>query len=135
MKTPGIKCVYSLEQETPLIHFQYDQAGACLRASEVKPQLDRFIIMKLGGKALMRNDTEMKKWFISDMHNALNYRMTIHAHGNAQISTETEAAIKAIRKPVNLLDYMSANDKSQQQYLGIDREVCERRFLIGKVAT
>lgn len=38
------KWTVTLEQHTPLIHFQYDQEGACLRASEVKPRLDKFII-------------------------------------------------------------------------------------------
>jgi hypothetical protein len=32
-----------LKQHSPMIHFQYDQEGACLRASDVKPRLDRFI--------------------------------------------------------------------------------------------
>lgn len=35
--------VFELEQQTPLLHFQYDMAGATLRASLVKPLLDRFI--------------------------------------------------------------------------------------------
>jgi len=34
----------TLKQHTPLIHFQHDQEGATLRASEVKPKLDRYII-------------------------------------------------------------------------------------------
>ncbi|MGI6370624.1 MAG: hypothetical protein GX372_06725 [Ignavibacteria bacterium] len=38
----------TLKQHTPLIHFQHDQDGATLRASEVKPKLDRFILTKLG---------------------------------------------------------------------------------------
>lgn len=33
-----------LKQHTPLIHFQHDQDGATLRASEIKPKLDKFII-------------------------------------------------------------------------------------------
>jgi len=37
-----------LKQHTPLIHFQHEQDGATLRASEVKPKLDRFILTKLG---------------------------------------------------------------------------------------
>jgi len=41
-------CVY-LKQHTPIIHFQHDQEGATLRATEVKPKLDRFIIEKKGG--------------------------------------------------------------------------------------
>ena len=38
----------SLKQHTPLIHFQHDQEGATLRASEVKPRLDKYILGKLG---------------------------------------------------------------------------------------
>lgn len=34
----------TLKQHTPLIHFQYDQDGATLRASEVKPRLDKYLI-------------------------------------------------------------------------------------------
>lgn len=34
----------TLKQHTPLIHFQHDQYGATLRASEVKPKLDKYII-------------------------------------------------------------------------------------------
>jgi hypothetical protein len=41
------KLEFTLQQHTPLIHFQHDQAGATLRATEVKPKLDQFIIEKL----------------------------------------------------------------------------------------
>ena len=41
------KLEIKLKQHTPLIHFQHDQEGATLRASEVKPKLDRFIIDKM----------------------------------------------------------------------------------------
>jgi hypothetical protein len=37
------KLEVALKQHTPLIHFQHDQEGATLRASEVKPKLDKFI--------------------------------------------------------------------------------------------
>ena len=36
-----------LKQHTPLIHFQHDQEGATLRASEVKPKLDKFVLNNL----------------------------------------------------------------------------------------
>ena len=32
--------------QSPLIHFQWDQPGAALRATEVKPKLDRYIIKR-----------------------------------------------------------------------------------------
>lgn len=44
------KLEITLKQHTPLIHFQHDQEGATLRASEVKPKLDKFILTKLGEK-------------------------------------------------------------------------------------
>jgi hypothetical protein len=37
----------TLRQHTPIIHFQHHQDGATLRASEVKPKLDRFILNDL----------------------------------------------------------------------------------------
>lgn len=39
--------IVTLRQHTPLIHFQHDQDGATLRASEVKPKLDRFLAYEL----------------------------------------------------------------------------------------
>lgn len=41
------KLEIKLKQHTPLIHFQHDQEGATLRASEVKPKLDKFILSSL----------------------------------------------------------------------------------------
>ena len=37
---------YTLLPQSPLIHFQHDQSGATLRATEVKPKLDRYIIRR-----------------------------------------------------------------------------------------
>ncbi len=37
------KITIPLRQHTPIIHFQHDQDGATLRATEVKPKLDKFI--------------------------------------------------------------------------------------------
>lgn len=40
---------FDLKQHTPLIHFQHEQDTATLRASELKPKLDKYILDKLGG--------------------------------------------------------------------------------------
>lgn len=37
------KLIIKLKQHTPLIHFQNDQSGATLRATELKPKLDKFL--------------------------------------------------------------------------------------------
>lgn len=64
-----------LKQHTPLVHFQHDQYGATLRASEVKPLLDKFIIKRLtdGG-----NNDLLDRWKKGDT-NALNYKLKIQA--------------------------------------------------------
>lgn len=49
--------IIKLRQHTPLIHFQHDQDGATLRASEVKPKLDKFIIEKT------QTDSISSNWF------------------------------------------------------------------------
>ena len=108
------KLEYKLKQQTPMIHFQYDQSGATLRATEVKPKLDKFIIKKIGngdyenGKEvlfdLLKTD-EYRDWLIGYKYNskqsdkkpehyALNYKLQIVANGNPEISTSTEDAIK-----------------------------------------
>lgn len=38
------KCIINLKQHTPMIHFQEDEEGTTLRASELKPKLDKFLI-------------------------------------------------------------------------------------------
>lgn len=84
---------FTLKQHTPIIHFQHEQDGATLRATEVKPKLDRFILMQLGkeDKTLLNDDEIYKKgkeiakakgWFISDKHDALDYKMRIIPIGN-----------------------------------------------------
>ena len=39
--------IFNLKQHTPLFHFQHEQAGATLRASEVKPKLDQYLFERL----------------------------------------------------------------------------------------
>ena len=41
------KLTFELKQHTPLIHFQSEQTGATLRATELKPKFDRFITQEL----------------------------------------------------------------------------------------
>jgi hypothetical protein len=58
---------FKLRQHTPLLHFQHDQPDATLRATEVKPKLDRFIIDQIGLH---------KNWLVgTGEHNALDYKI------------------------------------------------------------
>lgn len=63
-----------LKQKTPIIHFQYDEQGASLRATEVKPKLDRYIRVRY----LREEGSPIpEEWKLGDT-NALNYRITIN---------------------------------------------------------
>ena len=64
------KLTVALPQYTPLLHFQGDVPGAFLRASEVKPALDLFLLA-----CLPKEITLPKSWRYEGNH-ALRYRMT-----------------------------------------------------------
>lgn len=64
------KLVIHLKQHTPLLHFQHGQQCATLRATEVKPKLDKFIKDKVGA------DKKLNSCFIGDSK-ALDYKMKI----------------------------------------------------------
>lgn len=74
----SFKKVYTLKAQTPIIHFQPDQSGASLRATEVKPKLDRFIRNRLG-------DQIKADWYVKEDVNALNYRLTFATIGEQNI--------------------------------------------------
>src|SRR6185503_1492446 len=71
------KLIFNLKQHTPIIHFQHDQDGATLRATEVKPKLDRFIIEKNGVINGAREG--YSDWFASDKHGAIDYKLSINS--------------------------------------------------------
>ena len=89
------KLTITLKQHTPLIHFQHDQDGATLRASEVKPKLDRYIIQKV----FNNNYDECKEYLVgydkqkpdklrekfNSGYRALDYKMRIESGNQVQI--------------------------------------------------
>lgn len=62
---------FQLIQHTPMIHFQGDQMGATLRASELKPKLDEFLKKKI------QNRKAYEKWLIPEQEEALNYKVRV----------------------------------------------------------
>lgn len=75
-----------LKQHTPLIHFQHDQEGVTLRASEVKPKLDKYIIGKL--KESGEYDEGIQKGWIKSKNGRdwLDYKMKIESNVEMTIS-------------------------------------------------
>jgi hypothetical protein len=71
---------FELQQHTPLIHFQPEQEGAGLRATEVKPKLDKFLLTHLGNGSYEAGFRVAKaSGFLlnADLNNALAYQMQI----------------------------------------------------------
>jgi hypothetical protein len=74
------KLTVKLKQHTPLIHFQHNQEGATLRASEVKPKLDRFIFRKLGNNDMEKGKTTADERGWMKTQGALAYKMTFRVN-------------------------------------------------------
>jgi hypothetical protein len=87
------KISFTLKQHTPLIHFQHEQEGATLRATEVKPKLDAYLIEKLNlavtnALAKVEVKQDYKDWFIADgeQHLALDYKMKIEQSSSSKVT-------------------------------------------------
>lgn len=69
---------FTLQQHTPIIHFQHTQEGATLRATELKPKLDKFII-----KHCITEKIDYREWLIGKGgHPALDYKLRITKSNN-----------------------------------------------------
>ena len=91
------KLEIKLKQHTPLIHFQHDQEGATLRASEVKPKLDKFILTRLGNGDYQAgiNLAKDNGWLVGKGdHPALDYKIKIDATNYQDIAIPTRLVKK-----------------------------------------
>lgn len=94
---------YKLVQHTPLIHFQHSEPHACLRATEVKPKLDRFLIEQLE-KDDRFGDGRWKKWFVGDgSQQSFDYMMRITPNSEQVKRTQSieRAIARAEHRPPN----------------------------------
>ena len=77
-----MKKTFELEQQTSMWHFQGHETGAALRATEVKPKLDRFLIDWYKKKYQMDILEEKKNWLVDKEHPAFDYKLKIENKGN-----------------------------------------------------
>lgn len=89
------KIVVQLVQDTPMWHFQGAFDDCCLRATEVKPKLDRFLLAKLDNGelsvddcALTSRDDAPSTWWANEDKTALNYKMRISAESRRIIESQ-----------------------------------------------
>jgi len=140
------KIEFTLKQHTPLIHFQHDQEGATLRATEVKPKLDRFIIeelTKLKGdeaKLRFRHCTEKKikngnhyidnpdfrqEWLdllqgLSNEHLAFDYKIKISPHGQSITYLKSNETRNGIQNPVYFANLGDSRPKHYSESQSIE---------------
>lgn len=82
-----MKHTVQLKQHTPIIHFQYNQTGASLRATELKPKIDRFVLrdlQRVDPVLFDRNRTLINENFSSEPK-ASKYKITVTANHTTQI--------------------------------------------------
>lgn len=88
-KDTSYRKTFVLRQQTPMIHFQYADRGAIIRASEFKPKLDKFLVKKKGGENHMPGS-----WLLEQTDEnkpaALNYKVRIWTAGKPEVSQMTE---------------------------------------------
>lgn len=84
------KLTVKLKQHTPLIHFQHYQENPTLRASEVKPRLDRYILETLGDGDYRTGCEKASErgWIIGE--NALNYKLRIRPCNKVNIALDSK---------------------------------------------
>lgn len=89
------KIVVQLVQDTPMWHFQGAFDDCCLRATEVKPKLERFLLAKLdkgelsvNGCALTSRDDVPSTWWANEDKTAFNYKMRISARSRSIIESQ-----------------------------------------------
>ncbi len=120
-----------LEAQSPMIHFQARETGATLRATEVKPKFDRFLLSRLrergadySGMVQRRPDNDKR-----DASPALKYRMRIYCPEPPQvvfINGNNKKVTAEDGRPLKLQDYSyslfygnSGKDTLDEQTMGI----------------
>ncbi len=98
---------YKLVQHTPLIHFQHSEPHACLRATEVKPKLDRFLNEQLE-KDDRFGDGRWKKWFVGDgSQQSFDYMMRITP--NSEQVERTQSIENGIERAIARAEHRPPN--------------------------
>lgn len=75
IRVVGPKLTIQLTCQAPMIHFQHDEKGATLRASEVKPKLDKYLVKKFNEEG-----KDFSAYRINDKSNALAYKLKIFSN-------------------------------------------------------
>ncbi len=118
------KLEFTLRQHTPLIHFQWEQAGATIRPPELKSKLDKWILQRktncygLSDELLKiaKMDETITPWIKGTRkkdHPALDYKVTINSYGENSFINEINPSPTTNRNGHPVL-----NNNDYPQYFG-----------------
>ena len=137
VKITGCKLEVPLEAQMPMIHFQSEQCGVTLRATEVKPKLDHFIVqmlMRETGDSFekVKQNKEYKDWFLdAGKHDALDYKMQI------TVANPPEIVELGLKTPYSMY-YGNMGENTEKKYGVISNPlvtiVCFKESLRKKLA-
>lgn len=86
-----LKWTFDLTQHTPMIHFQSSDDSVCLRATEVKPKFDRFLLEKE-----CFTDDQKKEWFYAAEDGRLASKMKLRFRTKGKIVRRRENYVKTV---------------------------------------
>ena len=144
--TTSFMRVFPLTQHTPIIHFQHDQAGATLRATELKPKLDVFLMqcaLLSKGEALPaahllaerfkelaeRMHPEWKPWLSGNAkagHIALDYKAQVIATGENEAFVISSAPFSSGKDPQRV---SQAQRTMKAKYIGATQYFADNQYL------
>lgn len=112
------KIIITLKQHTPLLHFQPMQEGATLRASEVKPKLDNFLLKALGeGDYEEGKKVAGKNGWLIGQSDALNYKLKIESKDKQELELTIPNPNNGKYKTANfplVLSNMAGKEKKEE---------------------
>jgi len=117
MNSSKFKVEFTLKQHTPIIHFQSEQSGATLRATELKPKFDRFLLENVEDITCKENTNSSK---------SLDYKVKIEQNfSNAQEINSKESLFFGNMGDGEPKKYKIYPDKFKIEFFSFKSEIIE----------
>ena len=119
MSNSKFKIEFTLKQHTPIIHFQSDQSGATIRATELKPKLDKFLL-----QYFISEKIDFSAFLMSGQDTAFNYKVRIEE----KIVDKGLKNIGGLPDDKLFMGNMGGGNKKQKYYRNTDTVVILKTF-------
>lgn len=114
---------FQIIQHTPILHFQYEQEGAGLRVSELKPKLDRYLIKKM-----LNNKIDLIKEFATKNNKLFSAENPLP--DQLQEIYKTPLNYKVIIDQPNIKPYKFQSNEFKSFFGNINKPIKEQKVLV-----